>query len=245
MRGVTLFHLRAQQEVAVVFVSANHQKPGVDYKVTYLGEEQEPLVVLDGLFDTNGLIEDAASKVFAPIAPYYPGVRAKAPLHLLKPHGPELVTLVRDVFGSDGLQLIEHNYSLVTKAPSELAPIQRLPHFDGFEPRLALLVYLRAAGQGGTAFYRQKATGFETVTEANFKAYEAQLRADVDADGLGDGYFMEGNGFERIGEVEAMPGRVAIYRGRTLHSGVIGNPGQLSDDPATGRLTLNTFFLLR
>lgn len=55
--------------------------------------------------------------------------------------------------------------------PQSLAPIQRLPHVDGLEPdRLAILVYLSGAETGGTAFYRQRATGYETVDAARFDA---------------------------------------------------------------------------
>ena len=210
----------------------------------HIGEEREPLVLIDGMFDVDALVADAESRSFSALSPYYPGVRAAAPVEILKPHGPGLTELAREVFGAKGLRLIEHNYSLVTTPPEALAPIQRLPHFDGFEPRLALLVYLRTAGQGGTAFYRQRATGFETVTQDRFAAYERALRAGVDADGLGASYFAGDDHFERIAEVEAVPGRVAIYRGRLLHSGVIPEPSKLSADPGRGRLSLNTFFLL-
>ena len=47
--------------------------------------------------------------------------------------------------------------------------------------------------------------------------------------------------FEQIGAVEARPDRLALYRGRQLHSGIIPDPAALSDDPATGRLTVNMF----
>ena len=216
----------------------------MDYDVLHLGEEREPLVLVEDMFDVDALVADAEGRAFSANSAFYPGIRAEAPLDILKPHGPALTGMAREVFGAKGLRLIEHNYSLVTQAPEQLAPIQRLPHFDGFEPRLALLVYLRAAGQGGTAFYRQRATGFETVTRERFAEYERALREGVDAEGLGKGYFAGNSHFERIGEVEAVPGRVAIYRGRLIHSGVIPEPSKLSPDPRKGRLSLNTFFLL-
>ena len=48
-------------------------------------------------------------------------------------------------------------------------------------------------------------------------------------------------GDEQIGAVEARPDRMALYRGRQLHSGIIPDPAALSDDPARGRLTINMF----
>jgi hypothetical protein len=34
---------------------------------------------------------------------------------------------------------------------------------------------------------------------------------------------------------------LALYRGRQLHSGIIPDPARLSDNPASGRLTINMF----
>ena len=78
--------------------------------------------------------------------------------------------------------VLETYFSIVTTPPEALAPIQRLPHVDGLEPdRIAILVYLSGAEQGGTAFYRQRSTGFETVNAARFPAFEAALKAGADA----------------------------------------------------------------
>ena len=47
--------------------------------------------------------------------------------------------------------------------------------------------------------------------------------------------------FEQIAAHEARFNRVLIYRGNTLHSGMISADMAFSDDPRTGRLTVNTF----
>jgi hypothetical protein len=44
-----------------------------------------------------------------------------------------------------------------------------------------------------------------------------------------------------VGAVEARPDRLALYRGRQLHSGIIPDPAALSADPGAGRLTINMF----
>ena len=57
---------------------------------------------------------------------------------------------------------------MVTAKPSELRAAQRAPHFDSTDQKYyALLHYLRVPPGTGTAFYRQRSTGIERVTEAN------------------------------------------------------------------------------
>lgn len=49
----------------------------------------------------------------------------------------------------------------------------------------------------------------------------------------------DSDSFEQIGAVEARADRLALYRGRLPHSGIIPDPATLSQDPAKGRLTVN------
>ena len=51
--------------------------------------------------------------------------------------------------------------------------------------------------------------------------------------------------FTRVGEVAARWNRIIFYDAYGLHSGDIGAPDRLTDDPLTGRLTLNGFFTSR
>ena len=58
----------------------------------------------------------------------------------------------------------------------------------------------------------------------------------------GRGYTGSGDeAYEQIGAVRSVPGRVAIYRGGLLHSGMIPPTMSFSEDPREGRLTLNVF----
>ena len=52
----------------------------------------------------------------------------------------------QNVFGVESVDILAHEYSLVTDNPEELQPLQRLPHFDGLNHQLALLLYLRPTG---------------------------------------------------------------------------------------------------
>lgn len=134
--------------------------------------------------------------------------------------------------------------SLVTTAPKDLTLIQRLPHFDGLEPeRLAVLVYLSPGHSDGTAFYRHRATGLESVNQENFAAFEAQLSADLALHGEPpSGYIYRDTAiYEQTAIYEGLYNRALIYRGNALHCAHL-SPDFVADlDPVTGRLTLNLF----
>jgi len=136
-------------------------------------------------------------------------------------------------------------YSLVTLDPSELTPIQRLPHFDGFdEEQVAVMIYLNRTAHGGTGFYRQEATGFERVTEERYPAYKGQLETHVAREGLPTARY-PGDGepfFSRTHAFDAEHNSLIVYPGVALHSGQIDNTCPLSEDPSVGRLTINGFF---
>ena len=113
---------------------------------------------------------------FKPVGIHYPGVRAAVARQLLKPLLHALDPLIRSIFGYEATILDDAYYSLVTTAPADLTPIQRLPHFDGVESnRLALLHYLSPEQPGGTAFYRHRTTGFEGVTSERLPVYRTAL----------------------------------------------------------------------
>ena len=178
-------------------------------------------------------------------SPHYPGIRAQADQNYLGERMDVLRPVLTDIFGlGQGANMVECAFSIVTTPPSDLKPIQRLPHFDTTDPkRLALLHYLSPAETGGTAFYRHKATGFEIVPPDRLDTYSKTIQAEVEADGAPPLEYFTGQSarFERIGHVEAKPNRMIIYRSYRLHSGDIPSDLPLHKDPQTGRLTLNTF----
>ena len=80
-------------------------------------------------------------------------------------------------------------------------------------------------------------------SDAREDAYDAALEQDAQEFGMPPQTYHYGDSkrYELIGEVEAQPDRLVLYRGKLLHSGVIPNPHDLTDDPRTGRLTINMF----
>jgi hypothetical protein len=214
-----------------------------------IGREGVPVVVIDDFVPRPDLLaEDAAMLGFAPMGVHYPGVRAVVPPALVRRFVDPLALLIADVFGVRDCEVIDALYSLVTTLPSALTPIQRLPHFDGVEPeRLALLHYLSHKEGGGTALYRHRETGFETVTADRLPAYQAKLENEIAMGGMPDAAYIAGDTdiFEEIAVFEGRYNRAILYPSNALHCARIADTSTLSTDPAAGRLTVNTFLMGR
>jgi hypothetical protein len=217
-----------------------------------LGGEGAPLVVIDQLVrEPERLLRKAARLHFAPQGAMFPGVRARAPLSyevflegIVRPLLDQVFGLPRDA----RLSFPMCHYSLVMQPPERLAFLQRVPHIDSTTALgLATVHYLFRAPWGGTAFYRHRATGFETVDEARRDAYFAALeRESAGADAPGAGY-IDGDTalFERIGSVEGVFNRMIVYRRNVLHSASIDNRAVPPADLEAGRLSINSFIDIR
>jgi len=211
-----------------------------------LGNEQHPLLVIDDFWpDAEMLREDAASLRMGQIGPHYPGVRAEVPHRLAENMRRKIAPLLAEHFALDPAPAVsEAYYSLVTTPPAQLAPIQRLPHFDGVEPRrIALLLFLGHGEQGGTAFYRQRSTGFESVSAARLERFNAELEAGVSAHGIPEPAYIADDTplYEQIAVQPGAFNRALIYAGNRLHCAYLPPEVTISADPLAGRLTLNLF----
>lgn len=208
-------------------------------------ERRELVTIEDALPDPAAVVAIAARHSYRPIGPFYPGLRAPVSEAVAMPLIAPIGDYLRATFQLDGpLRYFECYLSLVTAAPADLAPIQRLPHFDGVEPdRIAVLLYLDAKERGGTAFYRQRATGFESVDEGRYAAYREALDAGVAEHGLPPPTYISGNTplFDRVHAVEGRFNRLIAYRGNSLHCADLGPGFSPVASPAEGRLTLNLF----
>lgn len=210
------------------------------------GNEQRPLIVIDDFWpDPDMLREDAAALRMGQIGPHYPGIRADVPPRLAETMRRRIAPLLAEHFGLDPAPAVsEAYYSLVTTPPGDLVPIQRLPHFDGVQPsRIALLLFLGHGDQGGTAFYRQRATRFESVDAARLADFERALEDDVRVHGMPEPSYISGDTplYERIAVQPGAFNRALVYAGNTLHCAHLPPEVVLSGDPLAGRLTLNLF----
>ena len=217
------------------------------YQTLRFGQDDEPLVVIDDFAEAQlpRLISLARQGRFAPV-PGFPGARSPADPTYLGLNGEVLHRALAEQFGFDGgLRIKSCNYSIVALTPEQLSPEQRVPHYDDpGEELLAILHYLGDEADGGTAFYRHRRTGFETLRPDRVDAYHEALREDDPRFGEPAQAYCYGDSerFELTGEVAAKRDRLVIYRGRRLHSGRILHPpsGNRRDRV---RLTLNTFAL--
>ena len=145
-----------------------------------------------------------------------------------------------------------HNqFSLTTLQPKDFSWIQRLPHSD---PRLgagrvnfaALLYLFRDAELGGTGFYRWK--------DPEYWQRMTARQSDDPTAGLDElrerfALFREparyvtgsNEAVELLDRAPARFNRLIFYSGDVPHSAYIEHPERLTDDPRTGRLTLNGF----
>lgn len=214
--------------------------------VRRVGHEREPVAIVDDFAaDPDALRAFAAAQAFASAGRHYPGIAAALPEEYLRAQGALIATILREVFGvTEKVSVLEARFSIVTVAPDALSREQRLPHVDALEPgRLALIHYLVPGETDGTAFYRHRSTGFETVDAVRSEAYFAALNHDLQESGLPTGYIAGDTPiFERTGHVAGTYNRALLYRGRLLHSGAIAPDAALPADPVAGRLTVTGFF---
>ena len=210
------------------------------------------MVVVD---DFSGDAERVArlAEALAPFpdetASYYPGVRrliAEADTdayRYVEETCERAAQFIAGAFDVDGFDLLRSSFSMVSTKPSELSPPQRAPHFDSTDQKYyALLHYLRIPAGTGTAFYRQRSTGIERVTEANLGRFSRAAQTESMRLPVDSGYIHGSDQyFEQIGAVEGVADRLIIYQGSLLHSGIIPPEMSFSADPREGRLTANIF----
>ena len=216
-------------------------------RVETVGQEGTKIIRVADVFKApEEIVEAAATQSYAHINPHYPGIRAEVDSGLLGALCEAVSQLVAAHLGQPKRTWIGQAwYSIVTHDPAQLTPIQRLPHFDGFdENQLAIMIYLNHTAHGGTAFYRQKTTGYERITEGRFSEFRAQLERGMRASGLPPARYITDGAphYEKIADFGATFNSLILYPGMLLHSGVIDNELPLPSDPKTGRLTLNGFF---
>ena len=227
--------------------------PAMQIQCLRPGDEQSPLLLVDNfLAKPELLVADACQQSFSANSPYYPGVRAPAPLAYQQVLLQSLTPVLRDVFAlpAGALSFSVCHYSLVTTAPEQLKLLQRIPHFDTTEKHaLAAVHYLFHGNHGGTAFYRHRQSGFETIDDSRTAQYYRALEAENDGPNLPgrDAGYIHGDTplFSQIAEAEGVFNRLVIYRRHALHSGVIPPTANLSANPAQGRLTISSFIDLQ
>lgn len=212
--------------------------------VQRLGQEGEPLVVIDD-FATHpdSLRQAAVAASFEPAGHHYPGLRAPLPDGYFGDQFPVIAEALGRRFGPHRqISVVDASFSIVTARPDALDIRQRVPHVDAYgRDRIAIVHYLSPAHRDGTAFFRHRTTGFETIDDTRAPVFFGRLQDEVAAIPP-KGYILDDTPlFERIGGAEGRYNRAILYRSQLLHSGAIAADAILSPDPALGRLTVTAF----
>jgi len=217
----------------------------MELAIESVGAEAQPLAILDDFApDPEALRDFAAAARFGDARNHYPGVRAELPGDYLSIQLPLIAAAVAQAFGRSGpIEVIDASFSIVCTPADMLSVPQRLPHCDAFTPDRIALVHYLSASHDGTAFFRHRATGFETVDEDRRDLYFRQLDTELRYTGPPPpGYVADDTPlFECIRVAEARLNRALLYHSSNLHSGAISPGNALSADPCDGRLTVTAF----
>lgn len=220
-----------------------------EIRVDRVGAEQVPVVVVEHFSPApDRLIAEAETLDFTAMGEFYPGVRAPVTPAYFEGLNAILAPVMRQVFGArERIEFGRALYSLAVTSPGELTLAQRIPHIDTVEPgRIAILHYLSHAAHGGTAFYRHRSTGFETIDAVRHRPYLDALRVDFDAQGEPLPAYIQGDTaiFEQTARYDAVFNRALIYPSNLLHCAVLPDPAALASDVRKGRLTVASFLTI-
>ena len=218
--------------------------------IEFLGVERTPVVIIDDMYPgPRQLLEFAEQTQWLRENPNYPGIRAQVPTDYLnkilegasEPLQHAFGLDMRDGLASDAVHNAFCCFSMVTKPPEDLKPLQSLPHFDAVSGKqLAMLHYLCDKPFRGTRFFRHKESGFENILHDRVAIYQAQAGKLVEA--VQPGYASGcAAWYEPLGEVAARFNRIAFYPASLLHSGIVEKGNPLSDNAHEGRLTVTGF----
>lgn len=226
--------------------SADNAASGPVIRVAWVGEEHEIIVAIDNFHpDPHALTAQAANAAYETGRNFYPGVQAAIGRDYFARVEAVIARALREAFAyQKRFRALSGNFSLVTTPPAELALVQRIPHFDSVDPdQFALVHYLCAPEDGGTAFYRHRSTGFETVSAARADPYFEALKADFAALGEPAAGYIAGDTpiFAETARFEPRFNRALLYRSRILHGALAPNDRTLPAEPAAGRLTIASF----
>ncbi|WP_375291610.1 DUF6445 family protein [Qipengyuania sp.] len=216
------------------------------FTVERFGREREPVVVIDGFSGGIDALEAEGRRADYAEQRMYPGLRAPADPAYLETRLDFLIQILAEVFAIEQAIVQTCDFSIVSRTPDALMAPQRIPHYDHTSPAVvALLHYTQGPETGGTAFFRQRRTGFETVTPNRLEIYKAARMADAAEHGPPPAGYIGGETecYDRIGAVEARRDRAVLYRARTLHSGIIPQAPDPARARSCGRMTINSFLV--
>lgn len=228
-------------------------RPTID--VVPIAPGHEALVIDDALTEPERWVDQAAQHRDAfETSPHnaYPGIELRMPDALSARLDDFFAQHIRRRLGARRTLRMYSRLALATLSPERLAPRQWICHRDRLEiapdRRIAasVLYLFRDASMGGTGFFVPRQSEHDTAMLIHESG--TLEPADFSAKyGLRAGYQTDSNAwFEKTAAIPAKWNRLIFYDGGSVfHCSDISAPDKLSDDPRTGRLTLNGFFICR
>ena len=216
---------------------------------------QLPCVVIDDfLLDPDGLVAEAVRNRagFAP-APHnaFPGQELRMTEMFSSRLNEFFMQHIRSSLGARRTSQMFSRLSMVSLAPGQLRPLQRVCHHDNYassptECFPASVLYLfKDPELGGTSFYRPRQSVPETHALLDIWAGMTDA-AFTQLMGAEPAYLTASNDyFELLATVPAAYNRAIFYDGSIFHNSHITRPELLTADPASGRLTLNAFWICK
>jgi hypothetical protein len=213
-----------------------------------LGRERQPLLKIDDCMAGVDELRQRAitANNFAKADTHYPGVRMLIdPMYSLA-IAKVYKQYIENFFGLNvqKIKKIVSAYSIVTLPPQQLNILQRIPHFDApTQNSLAMVHYLCNASTSGTCFYRHRETGYEFINSERREGYVKTIEQQFSEPAVRPSGYICGDTaeYEVIASFEAVYNRLIMYRGSSLHSGLITPAYNFDPSPETGRLTIASF----
>lgn len=221
--------------------------PKICFRLERLGAEMQPLLIVDNVLAEPDAMVEAALKAefYVPPHTHYPGLNARLP----ESYYLSVIATIRQplatAFGLSTGSYLDYFgfFGLATRPAADATPAQTVPHVDCYDPnRLAMVHYFCGDGFGGTGFFRQQATGFESVDQPRARRYVVGVMGERTQSEAAEPAFPgeATKHYELIGKTEAIFNRLIVYRSHVLHAPLLGSGGA-SADPRLGRLTANGF----
>lgn len=221
-----------------------------DVQIRSVGAEQIPVIIWDDFSDqlTQLKLYACEQACFQPDhQSLYPGLRAPLPETYVKAFRRKIEPVLRSVYElpeQSNWATVYQYLSMINRPESELAVLQRLPHFDSTaEHSFALLLYVNPGKFGGTGFFRHRPSGYETVDRQRFGPFVTAAERHMIRSGPPPARYTTGSSdhFELLDTIAYRPNRLLAYPGQLLHSGLIDPRFDLGADPTQNRLTANLF----
>lgn len=218
-------------------------------EVRSVGAEKSKVIVVDNVFEEIKLLNNHTSrfaKFQARKANLYPGSQAqmfgefgqvflKYAQSLIETHYPITASLQ--------CKPLAAFYSFVSTSEKELTHRQTIPHYDhNSNNSFAVMLYMAPGDFGGTGFFQQEGTLFETISTSRESEFLQQLDKNTET---GDSSFRycigSGAGFTLTDSVNYQQNRMLIYPGNLLHSGLIDESRDIHINASKARITANLF----